>query len=790
MSAVKVRALGFLTCLLPLLTWLLWPTTTQATRPLALPPPAHAAWTNWSGSQFALVDDGHSIWIAGAGSVLQWDKATGATQRFGPTYGLRHSVVLAAAIDSDGNRWFGGDAGLSRLSPDGVWTHFDSGNSALTTDYIDGIAVSPNGDLWLSHGLPNGAITRWQDKVNAQRYPDRESAVEQQYDAIKQTLNASDLWAISGEEIWVGYQAYDGASWHDRHPAEANNWPLAVRADSGGVWALEERTVFRWDGAAWQTYNLWLEFDGYATALAVGPDNSAWVGAEERDGIPYVNRTAGIVRLPETPGDVELGPTLGLQGPVAGLLPTADGPWAVGPAWLHEPNGDVVHFTDMPRFENITEVIHTTDDTLFVHSLYAAPYAWGTFQTLDDQGTTMLEDDQWQSSTDFPVLTAVETLPDGGMWIVGDEGGRMGFTTAGPFRYFEGSWYEYNLPFSGYHIDAVFRDIFVEDVQHTWFVYNSYYQVDRGVLRLDDGGTPADQSDDIWTDYAVPWEGESYAVAVDAMDRLWLGDDSGLHRYDEDSESWQLVNQPLHVCHIMPAADGTVFVHRAGHCGEPTRYVHNVFVIRPDGTQEQIPTATLINSEFDRVSTATDRNWLWTVAPDGAIWYLEQEPEIRLARHDGAHVRYYDLPPSFAENPYPDGPLEIDANNHVWFVNTGQLWRLSTMPDFGLDPQVWLIAPGSSRHNTISVRSIGGYDEPVTLELSGLPPGVIATFATNPVPAGEATRLILTADPSLALGAYDGALSGRAGHLSHSAPVTLRVVPTVYDRYFPRTAVP
>ncbi|MDX1687438.1 MAG: hypothetical protein R3248_05585, partial [Candidatus Promineifilaceae bacterium] len=559
MSGKKVLALGSSALLFLIIVLLSSPADSRESRQDDLPPADELTWTNWGAGQFAMADDGESIWIGGAGSVLEWHKETGFTQRYGPDVGLLHRKVLAVAVDGAGNRWFGGDAGLSRLAPDGVWTHYTPYNSDLPADLVDGIAVSADGTLWLSHGLPDGSVSRWGADGTTHSYPNRNAAVADAYEQVKETRNSNDLWTVAGDEVWVGYQVYDGLSWEDRYPPNENEMPLSVRTDSGDRvyalhWSAFTEAIYAWDGNNWLTYSLYFPFGGTATALAVGLDDSVWVGWVERPG-PYSNYAAGISQLPEEPGEVALQQPLGVPGPVAALLPTAEGLWGIGPAWLLRPDLTVTRVEDGPRFRDVTDVVRTTEGVVFLHSLYEAPYSWGDMQSVDDQGTMRLDDDAWQFSTDLPILTAAEPAPAGDLWIAGYDHYRVD-EPVGPLRYHQGDWYEVELP----QFETV-SDIFAEDDRHTWFAYPGE------ISRMDDGGTPVAQGDDVWTTYSVAMDSVPSAVASDALGRLWYGDNGGLHFYS--AAGWQPYNVEEGVCDMVPAADGTLFVQRGDNCDRP-----------------------------------------------------------------------------------------------------------------------------------------------------------------------------------------------------------------------------
>lgn len=779
---------AFLISLLMFAALLLLPTHLRATPENEVPLPERSLWMNWHANQFALADDGESIWIGASGSVLQWNKATGATRRYGPIDGLFHQQVLAAAVDGTGNRWFGGDAGLSRLGADGKWTHYTAENGDLPVNLVDAIAVGADDTLWLSHGLPDGRVSQWDPDGTRHEYPNRSAAVTAAYAQVKQTVNASDLWAVAGNEVWTGYDVYDGAEWESRPPPNDLTSPRAVRADSqGGIWVLAD-DVYSWDGSGWLTYEVDIWWGGSSTALAIGPDDSVWVGWQDGvGGTPYTATYAAVTRLPDEPGTVPRDGFLYVPGPVAALLPTAGATWAIGPAWLLQPDGFVSRVEDIPAYEDVTAMARVGEKSLFMHSQYGGyPRTLGAIQRVDDQGTIDLLDDQWQIALDLAIVTAAEPAPDGGLWVAGDSGGRF-CCPAGPFRYDkEDGWIDYREAVGP---SLTVYDIFTANERNTWFAYERFVDGERemGVLALDDGGTPADPADDIWTYYPSVSDGKPAAVAVDGLGRLWYGDSTGLYRHS--GATWEATDVEHAVCDMVPATDGTLFVRAVEDCDDLADSSRNIIlVIRPEGRREWKHIASIVEEEFGRVATASHRNQLWTVAPDGGVWYLRIADELVIDRYDGAELVIYDLPPEQALE--ASVTLEVDKDNHLWLVAGEQLWRLGRRPepDFGLDEQFWLLVPGSSGQKRIAVHSIDGYDGSVALDLSGLPAGMTAAFSPNPAPAGESTRLTLTVDEGVALGAYDATLRGTDGTITHTVPFNLRIVPTVYGIYTPVVA--
>ncbi len=95
-------------------------------------------------------------------------------------------------------------------------------------------------------------------------------------------------------------------------------------------------------------------------------------------------------------------------------------------------------------------------------------------------------------------------------------------------------------------------------------------------------------------------------------------------------------------------------------------------------------------------------------------------------------------------------------------------------PAFDLDPHpvtAAACAPASVDY-VVDVPSRAGFAEPVTLSVSGLPPGASATFDVNPVPPGGRARLTLIPGP-LADGSYAMMLGGTSATLGRTHPLYL-----------------
>jgi hypothetical protein len=139
-----------------------------------------ATWMNYSTSNSGLaskyvrsiaIDSADVKWFGGCEGWLDWSVGfychTAAVSRFDgvnwTSYiagesGLVGGEVTAIAIDREGNKWFGTDAGVSKF--DGTnWTTYDTSNSELASDHINAIATDNEWSIWF--GTYGGGVSKY-----------------------------------------------------------------------------------------------------------------------------------------------------------------------------------------------------------------------------------------------------------------------------------------------------------------------------------------------------------------------------------------------------------------------------------------------------------------------------------------------------------------------------------------------------------------------------------------------------------------------------------------------------
>ena len=131
--------------------------------------------------------------------------------------------------------------------------------------------------------------------------------------------------------------------------------------------------------------------------------------------------------------------------------------------------------------------------------------------------------------------------------------------------------------------------------------------------------------------------------------------------------------------------------------------------------------------------------------------------------------------PANAVSPFNN--LGIQFNTSAGWTNTCYIDSVSwnaPAPDFNLsaNPTSLTVNGGTNGTSAITVTAINGLNACYTLTASNLPPGVTATYATNPITGGAST-LTLAASNSVTSGTSNVTVIATAGLISHTTTIAL-----------------
>lgn len=124
------------------------------------------------------------------------------------------------------------------------------------------------------------------------------------------------------------------------------------------------------------------------------------------------------------------------------------------------------------------------------------------------------------------------------------------------------------------------------------------------------------------------------------------------------------------------------------------------------------------------------------------------------------------------------GRIMVKGNNHIFFdINNANITISGSGGggtfELSATPSTASACLGNPLNTVIGVTGSGGFSSPVTLSVSGLPMGAIATFSSNPVNPGSTSNLTITGINTL--GNYNIVVNGVSGAQNKTVNVTLSV---------------
>lgn len=732
-------------------------------------------WTSWGSDFLEMVEDGDYVWITGSYGARRVAKDGLEMDIFNYSTGFPFGNVYSIVVDNDGNRWFSTDVGLSRLDSADNWLHLCLDPNGAPFHQL---AVNADGTVWVK-GLGNGAVYRRGVDGSWKMYANEVEAIEADFDDAVSTVRTSTLWLAAGNEVWLdsgfNLDVYDGVEWHDRRPFTLNGPIFDVRVHPDGtVWAAQLRqsfitsVLFHWQDDTWYEYGH-SAIDARALALDISPNGDVWVGHVGRD-IPH---SEGYNLSRYDPTLNELIDVTGINYLTSYILATQQDVWTLTPMSVRIPSRDA-EINATPTNSDVDAVFTDHQGRVWVHDVFVdrdtGETIVGTLEAINDQGTLSNEDDLWSFSTSIEMLTDVEVVLDNSIWATGyylDYWGNIERVT--PKRFIDGEWVAYYAP--GGWSEAIVEAIFAESERRTWFYYrvgNWIEGYSQYVYSLDDGGTPLNFDDDVWTQVALPDTVYIRYIAVDSLGRIWFASGDGIYRYDNGD--WQQLSY-LNYSDITVAPDGTIYA----------KHEDKVVTFAIDGTRTDYQIDELIRSQPDLIRTIRRQSALWTIAPDESIWWWSGDVLRRLAP-DGVET---ELPLSMM--PFTDvdkSNIAVDEYNHVWFATEDDLWRWAPFPDYALTERLWFADPEVERRVQIEILNTEGFEGPVTLSLVDLPDGVTVQLDEYSVPAGGKVWGTISAESTIPPGIYHATLIGESATSTRIAPITI-VVGHISDFYMP-----
>lgn len=131
-------------------------------------------------------------------------------------------------------------------------------------------------------------------------------------------------------------------------------------------------------------------------------------------------------------------------------------------------------------------------------------------------------------------------------------------------------------------------------------------------------------------------------------------------------------------------------------------------------------------------------------------------------------------------NATTQGRVMVKGSNHIFFdINNANITITASSPTFTLSatPSTFSGCPGTVFVSNINVTAAGGFNQAVTLSVSGLPSGANTTFTTNPVNPGNTS--IMTITGMNISGSNVLTLNGTGGSVNANTTINVDVLPTI-----------
>ena len=146
------------------------------------------------------------------------------------------------------------------------------------------------------------------------------------------------------------------------------------------------------------------------------------------------------------------------------------------------------------------------------------------------------------------------------------------------------------------------------------------------------------------------------------------------------------------------------------------------------------------------------------------------------SRHDGTYSDYFKLP---AEAPQGNYTIYVTAGKPGYVDANFQMVFSFLNPDFAMSASAStiLVEQGQTAICTIALMPSNVFNEPISLNMLGLPKGSNVSFDRNPVKPPASVTLTLNISFSTPVGSYNVTVIGSGGGNVHSTPIILTVAP-------------
>ncbi len=525
--------------------------------------------------------------------------------------------VRHAAFDPNGNGWFATTQGIlywdfgntpKDLSDDRQRLFNDFVKYPESIYYLDAIAVDSQNRKWVSAGYD---IYRFDDNATPLDPTDdlwRRYALISgpAYGLRRLKVDPLDrIWLLNGTDrgvrVLANMEALDDTAYPQLYD---DSWVLLfdldeiidVAPDGAGVWVAEPSGIYYVTlgiGLADESDDMWTDFT--ADALPEGGTATA-IERDFANGAVWFNTEDGVVQLEDGGDPLNTATNVWSRW----SLTVGDAPKDIGPVigigkdaavWLKSPRGDAVRVeADETGEDTLTKYPPTTCAqyadfdvrlSIVAVSLDDEGKKWFSYGrdllSLDDGGTPKdASDDQWTSfraPSNLMSISSIFPRSSGKFWIkthlssLHTTPGCSGqdylytFDIGDPENSLDDRWILHPLEAelsSCFHTPG-------PDARGNWWIKNNTPMFNEGSWYLiDDGGTPADPSDDAWeswSDEDAPLFAAIFAE-TDPEEGVWMGGYRFMYGdtiADRDDDTWAKIDLFVPTAHALDAVGGRWF---------------------------------------------------------------------------------------------------------------------------------------------------------------------------------------------------------------------------------------
>ncbi|HRO43362.1 MAG TPA: two-component regulator propeller domain-containing protein [Flavipsychrobacter sp.] len=211
--------------------------------------------------------------------------------------GIASNTIYAIAVDVQGNKWFGTDAGVSKFNGT-TWITYNTSNSGLANNSIFSIVMDVQGNIWFG----GGGISKF-DGANWTSYKTNNSG-----------LVSNVVYSIAIDSLgnkWIGtyhgVSKFNDTTWTSytiNNSGLAHNSVQAIAIDGqGNKWfGTGGGGVSKFNGINWTTYSISNSQIAYNNIYSISIDalNNKWFGTQV--GLSKYNDTIWTTYLPGNSG--------------------------------------------------------------------------------------------------------------------------------------------------------------------------------------------------------------------------------------------------------------------------------------------------------------------------------------------------------------------------------------------------------------------------------------------------------------------------------------------------------